>query len=437
MAFERMRRFFNETIWAEQLETLPMNKRIGYRGARMTFILVKGFSDERLNQQAAALTYVFFLSIIPFLAVLFGLAKGFGFQDKMQKWVLDLMGPFITHETLINVINTVKDTPATALGAIGFLVLLWTVLKTLLNLERSFNQIWSVNNSRPLYRALSYYLSIVLIVPLLVVGSTTLTALPDWTMIKWLQNLPGMTAIWNTFQEFLPFIMSWVAFSLVYSFMVNTHVRILPAIWGGFTMSLSWNILLWLYIESNIGLSKNKVYGAFAFLPVFLVFLYLSWLLLLFGSRVAFALQNENAFRRNLMARAIGMRYRAAVGLILIQEIALAFSKGKAAPKSVRLAEKLDVSLPLTDEILGRLEQGGIIHRVENNVSGERSQPGVAPNRGLDTILIKEVFNAIEGGDKRIRLPKQAFGEAFQNVLEKAAEARDSALEGLTVKDLI
>jgi len=164
MAFSRITHFFNETIWVEQIDQLPFIKRVMYRLGRMGYIVQKGFTDENLNQQAAALTYVSFLSIIPLIAVLFSLGKAFGFQSEMVPWVRDALS-LIDPEILDKIIDYIMNTNVAALGAIGALVLLWTILKTLLYLENCFNQIWMVNNARPLWRALAYYISVVLIVP--------------------------------------------------------------------------------------------------------------------------------------------------------------------------------------------------------------------------------------------------------------------------------
>ncbi|MFH1998592.1 MAG: YhjD/YihY/BrkB family envelope integrity protein, partial [Planctomycetota bacterium] len=192
MAVFQFHSFFYETIWLTRLDSLPWFKRVFYKIARIGFIVAKGFTDERLNQQASALTYVSFLSIIPLMAVLFSLAKGFGFQGKVGSWVRESLS-LIDPEILEQIINYVSNTQVTALGSIGFLVLLWTILKTLLYLERSFNQIWGVHHYRPLYRALAYYLSVVLIVPLLVAASTTFMAVlhtGEGGWLNWAEHLP-------------------------------------------------------------------------------------------------------------------------------------------------------------------------------------------------------------------------------------------------------
>lgn len=431
--------FFNETIWAERIDTLPWFKRTCYRIARVGFIVFRGFTDERLNQQASALTYVSFLSIIPLMAVLFSLAKGFGFQGKVGDWFRDMLS-LIDPEVLEQIISYVSNTQVTALGAIGFLVLLWTILKTLLNLERSFNQIWGVQHCRPLYRALAYYLSVVLVVPLLIAASTTLMAVlhtgkGGW--LEWAAKIPGATFVLGFVDNFIPFLILWVAFSLVFSFMVNTNVRPLAAMGGAFITSLLWNLLQWIYIETQVGISKNAIYGTFAFLPIFLVYLYLSWLILLFGSRIAFALQNESAFRRDRIARVAGTRYRTSAGLLVLKQIADDFAKGKQTRKMNHLAERLDLPEPLVLDIVEHLVNAGILHRIAEGNGNNRGNRPVAPARALDQIKVSEVVRAIECNEGTIRMPDQAMTCSINKVLLNAEQAREAALEGVMVQDLV
>jgi len=441
MAFDRLSHYFNETIWSVDIDTLPLVKRFFFRVARVTHIVVKGFSDEHLNQQAAALTYVSFLSIIPLLAVLFSVAKGFGFQEKVKPWVKDAL-PLVDEQILDKIIEYVSNTNLAALGAIGLLVLIWTVLKTLLYLEKSFNRIWSVENSRPLYRALAYYLSVVIIVPLMVGASTTLMTVlqagdPETGPLNWLHKIPGVSFVFGFLDQALPFGITCVAFFLMYTFMVNTRVRFLPTVGGAFAASLLWNLLQWIYIETQLGLSKNAIYGTFASIPIFLVYLYLSWLTLLFGSRIAFALQNETAFRRDWIARAAGTRYRAASGLLILQEIARSFHAAKGVKKPADIAAKLDLPLPLVDELLGLLLHADIVHRVVNDPSNGSASSVPVPARALDKIMLSEVVDALEGGEGTVRMPAGAMQGRLREVLDKAEQARLQAIEGISLEDLL
>jgi membrane protein len=349
----------------------------------------------------------------------------------------------VDQDILDNIIDYVTNTNVAALGALGFLVLLWTVIKTLLTMEKYFNQIWSVHHNRPLYKALAYYLSVILIVPLLVAASTTLvtmfqTADPEGGFLKDLHTLPGIAFLMGLCKKFVPFGITWVAFSLVYTFMVNTQVRFPAAIGGAFVTGLLWNLLQWMYIGTQIGLSKNAVYGTFAFLPVFLVFLYLSWLILLFGCRVAFALQNEGAFRRDRVAKTAGIRYRAAAGLMVLNEVAQAFHEGREAEQPQKIAENLNLPLPLTLEVLSQLQHAGIVYRVEKK-EGEEGQGsrGLIPSRSLEKISIVEVIRALEGPDGMAYMPTKFITGSLKEIIEKAERARATALEGITVQDLM
>ncbi len=435
--------FFNDTIWLEGIEALPFFRRAAFRVARIAYIVVKGFSDERLNQQAAALTYVSFLSIVPLLAVLFSLAKGFGFQEKIGPWVKETLS-MVDPEILDQIIQYVSNTNLAALGTIGFIVLLWTILKTLLNLEKSFNQIWSVNNNRPLYRALSYYLSVVLVVPLLVAASGALMAGlqakgAEGSTLYWLQTLPGAAFAIGLLAALLPFLITCVAFSMVYAFMVNTNVKFGAAAGGALFASALFNLLQWGYIETQVGISKNAIYGTFASLPVFLVYLFLCWLILLFGCRIAFALQNEDSFRRERVAKNAGARFRTAAGLLILKEVAAAFKDGREAEKTRRIAERLDLPLSFVSEIISILQRAGIVHALRENAGRgySRSDNGTAPARSLDRITVLEVITALEGVQEMNRMPRGAVDSRLIDVLEKADRAREAALEGITVEDLV
>lgn len=438
MAFNGITRYFRDTIWTKQIETLPLHRRICIRSCRISYLVIKGFTDERLNQQAAALTYVSFLSIIPLIAVALSLGKAFGFEQTVVPLVRKIMST-INVEIQDQIINVVDETNLAALGAVGGLVLLWTILKTLLNLENSFNQIWSVNNNRPLWRASAYYLSVVIIVPLLVGASTTLMAYLNTgggDEKSWFESLPGMVALLNSLERIVPFVITWLAFSLLYAFMVNTQVQPFAAISSAFVATLLWSFLQWAYITTQVMVSKQLVYGAFAFLPIFMVYLYLCWLLTLFGCRIGFALQNENSFRRDRIARSAGMRYRAAAGLIVLNSVADAFAKGKRIDRVATLAEKHDLPLPLVQELLHLMVKAGILHDVSQG-DEEGGIESIVPTRSLDQIAIREVLMALEGGDGTVRMPKRAVSGKLKEILDKTRIALDEALEGITVQDMV
>jgi membrane protein len=436
MVFNGLRRYFRDTIWVKQIETLPLARRICIRACRITYLVIKGFTDERLNQQAAALTYVSFLSIIPLIAVALSLGKAFGFEKTVVPLVRKIMST-IDVEIQDQIINVVDETNLAALGAVGGLVLLWTILKTLLNLESSFNQIWSVNNNRPLWRASAYYLSVVIIVPLLVGASTTLMAYLNTEGEKnWFESLPGMVTLLNSLERIVPFVITWLAFSLLFAFMVNTRVHPFAAVSSAFVATLLWSLLQWAYITTQVMVSKQLVYGAFAFLPIFMVYLYLCWLITLFGSRIGFALQNENSFRRDRIARSAGMRYRAAAGLIVLNSVADAFAKGKRIDRVATIAEKHDLPLPLVQELLKLLVQAGILHDVSQG-DEEGGIESIVPTRSLDQIAIREVLMALEGGDGTVRMPKRAVRGKLKDILDKTRIALDEALEGITVQDMV
>ena len=310
------RTFVEDRVWDWDLDALSRAKRSLVTLCRICVIVVRGFVADNCALQASALTYITLMSMVPVLALMLSVSKGLGAQERLMQ-VVGLERAKDTLEIVVIPGSRLSELPAemervaqtlfvyventnfTTLGTIGLLLLVWTVLQTMGQIERSFNLIWGVKEHRTLLRRFSDYISVLVLVPILILGATSANAVlssenvlgilarlsgPLFFLIEHLIRLTGVAGI-------------LVAFFLLYLFMPNTKVKIVPAIVAGLVGGILWYVSQRVYIEGQMGLTRlNTIYGTFAAIPFFLMWLYVSWVLVLFGAEVGFAVQHHHTY---------------------------------------------------------------------------------------------------------------------------------------------
>ncbi|MDP8233213.1 MAG: YihY/virulence factor BrkB family protein [Candidatus Saelkia tenebricola] len=259
--------------------------------------IVNNFTKDKCNLHAAALTFITLLTLIPFLALLFAISKGLGIQNFLQNIVLEKLA-LGKQDLFLNIIKYIKNTNLTTLGTTGIIFLFLTVIRLLGSIETVFNSIWEVNAPRRITRKISDYLTVVILCPIFVFLTFTFTATISSNIL--VQNLLKFSFINNVYFsiiKFLPFISIWLALSIFYMFMPNKKVNLTTGLISGIIAGTIWQIFQWGYLKFQIGITRyNAIYGTFATLPIFMVWIYFSWIVILLGAELGFVFQN----RRNL-----------------------------------------------------------------------------------------------------------------------------------------
>lgn len=269
---------------------------------RKVYLTIRFFTEKRVMTQASALTYSTLLAIVPILAVVFAIARGFGYNKYIELWFRDSLDsqPQVA-EVVIGFVNSyLVHTQSGIFLGIGLLFMLYTVLMLVNNIEETFNQIWQVDNARPIIRSLTNYLAMFFLFPIIIIVSTGISIFMA-TIEQKVDGIEVLGPAVNLLLDYSPYILLSLLFIWLYVYMPNTKVKLSCAIIPGILAGVAMQLLQLFYIYSQIWVtSYNAIYGSFAALPLFMLWLQISWTICLFGAQLTYTNQNLNRIGFNL-----------------------------------------------------------------------------------------------------------------------------------------
>ena len=295
---KRLWTFVTYDIWRITENEVSRGRSSIYFIIKTSIISIRRFTQDRIMNKASALTYSTLLSIVPFLAIIFAIARGFGFSNLMEnEFRGGLEGQSVAVEALLQMVDSyLSHTKSGVFIGIGLVMLLWTVINLVSNIEITFNRIWEVKKGRSIYRKITDYFSMFLLLPLLIVISSGLSIFMS-TMVKYMDDFVILAPILKFLVRLIPFVLTWLMFTGLYVFMPNTKVKLKYALISGVIAGSAYQAFQYLYIGSQIWVSKyNAIYGSFAAIPLFLLWLQISWTICLFGAELTYAGQNIKNF---------------------------------------------------------------------------------------------------------------------------------------------
>jgi membrane protein len=429
----RLAAFFSTTLWQLEPEMFTGIRRHALKYLQVLALVIRDFRDDQCLLRASALTFTTILSIVPFFALTFAVLKGFGVQNKVEPLILDQVAAG-SQETVNRIITYINNTNMTSMGAIGLVTLIITVITLLGNIEEAFNVIWGVKETRSFYRKFSDYLSVVITAPLLLLAAVSITTtLQSQTLVKWLVETSYLGDLLLFLFRLAPYLIIWLALVFLYIFIPNTRVRFRSALFGGILAGTMWQLAQWGYIHFQVGVAKyNAIYGTLALLPIFMVWIYTSWLIVLFGVEVVYAHQNIRTFRREIRNLSYSHSQKELLCLAILQDIAVAFHFERTPWTPEQLAEDLDIPLRVVREILSLLVQTGYV----TATAGE--SPNYIPARELDRITITDVLINLKNHGDECKITRMTEGEKrLHEILARLDAGTAAALEGMTLKDLV
>ena len=423
--------FLTVGLWRMPLYEIHGVKLFLIKQLRIIMLALRGFSEDKVSLRASALTFYSLLSVVPTLAMIFGIAKGFGFQNKLEG---ELINGFKGHEEALNWIvnmarNYLENVKGGLIAGIGLIVLFWTVMGLLTNIERSFNGIWQVKKSRPFVRKLTDYLSIMLIAPifLFVTSSANVFITSQIDLITTEVALIGqIKPVINFLLHFIPYFLIWFLLTIVYMAMPNTKVNFSSALVGGIIAGTLVQLSQWGYVYFQIGVSKyNAIYGSFAALPLFLIWLQVSWLIVLLGAEISFAKQNVARYEYEYDSLNISYKLKSILTLLVANYVIKIFAKGDTPFTSFQLSRELKIPVGIVRSITFELTEAGIFSEtLKQNPKEKAYQPG----RDIHTITVHSVLKGLE--NKGMQKMTSAAGkeyvkiagvvEEFENILENS-----------------
>ena len=432
--------FLTVDIWKIQLSGIGRLKSSAIRLIRIIVLSVRGFYEDNLPLRASALTFYSLLSLVPVLAMAFGIAKGFGFQKMLEKRLLE---NFRGQEELLTQMigyahSLLESTKGGLVAGIGVAVLFWSVVKVLTHIENSFNDIWGIKSARTFGRKFSDYLSIMLIGPLLLIMSGSVTVFIT-TQITSIMNKISLLGIVSPLIYFLlkllPYGLLWVLFSIVYVLMPNTKVKIGSGLIAGIVAGTFYHGAQWVYINFQLGAARyNAIYGSFAALPLFLIWLQLSWLIVLLGAEISFAHQNAETFEYEPTALNISFSHKRLMALIISHLMVKNFMGSNNPLTAIEMSNKLEIPIRLVRQILDELVDSKTFSITQSN--GDK-EPAYQPARDINYYSIQYINEALDHrGNNDINIKDSKELRSFTKAFESFHDTINNSPQNKLLKDI-
>ncbi|NDV20190.1 YihY family inner membrane protein [Pseudodesulfovibrio sp. JC047] len=426
-----VKRLFSEGIWVRNTPDTPFPLRIVRGASRLAYLIGFGFIKDQMVIRAAALTFTTILSIVPFLAVAFSISKGFGLQntDFIRTLILKMTTGRV--EVADKIIEYIDRTNVQALGWVGVATLLFTVFSLIGTTEKAFNTIWNVTKGRSAWRKVADFFPVILICPLvLIVASSFNVSLQQQQMVTGFLSVETIGLLETAFLKVTPYILISLAFMFMYAFIPYTRVNIVAALMGGVVGGVLWQMAQWLYINWQIGAAKyNAIYGSFAQLPLLLIWIYISWLIVLLGAEVSYSWQNINSFVKQRYFGEATPYERQKIAVLMMVVLAQRFHAGKPLPSVEEISDGLMAPSALVSDLFTLLQKAG--YTVLADVKGCEIY---APARALDEIRVLDIIRVVNmDGELRVF---EAFAKKFgylDTLFGALAEATSQSEANLTL----
>jgi membrane protein len=391
--------FLKKDIWRIRRKQHSKLKSLLIHELRVILIAFRRFSEDKCQLQASALTFFSLLSIVPVVAMAFGVAKGFGFEKMLETQIRD---NFQQQQEIVDRViefaqQFLENTRGGVIAGIGVALLFWTVIKVLGNIERSFNDIWGIKKDRTMVRKFSDYMAIMMVCPILLILASSMTVFitSQIAMItEKIQVLGFFSPLIFMALKLLPYCVLWALFSFIYIIMPNTRVQFSAGFVGGVLAGTMYQLLQFIYIKFQIGASNfGAIYGSFAALPLFLVWLQMSWLVVLFGAEISFAHQNADTYEFEQDCLQVSHAYKRMLSVLVVKHIVKDFCLNKPPLAAPVISDTLDIPIRLLRQIVFDLVECKILSEVKLNGNKDIAyQPACDP----EILTIKYVVNALD-----------------------------------------
>ena len=416
---ERARRFVDVEMWRGTAWWI--------RFLQFCFVIGQGFVRDQLPLRAHSLTYITVLSVIPLLAVGLSLAGMLGLREIVIEQIRTHISE-IAPQVVEQLLHLVAEFDFTSLGAVFGSVLFLTTILTVGSVEKSFNHIWGISKQRSWTRRLPDYLFVIVFSPMVLGVALSLgTTLHSQSAVQWLLAFPGFESLYKYGLKQLPMALFVGGFMFLYWFLPNTKVRPMSAALGGLVAGAVFPLAIWGYVGFSVGAAKlNAIFGGFAQLPLFMIFTYLAWSIVLLGAEVSFAYQNLGRYRREVRGAIPGLASRESIGLGIAVEVARRFDQSGDPLTADALSEALDVRVRTIREILDALEEAGIVAELSDDDRAGQYQLG----RPAERTSVRDVLTALRG-------EREPLAPAVDQVFERIDKQLGEVVEHQTLADLL
>jgi len=414
--------FFTTGIWRITRGDVSPLRFLFVEVAKKVLLAVRFFTAKRVMTKASALTYSTLLAIVPILAVVFAIARGFGYNKYIEMWFRDaLSSQPQAADIIIGFVNSyLVHTRSGVFLGIGLLFMLYTVLMLVSNIEDTFNEIWQVKKSRSVFRTFTDYLAMFFIFPILIVLTSGLSIfiaaiadrMPDFLMLG--------SAV-RFLIDLTPYVLMSAMFVALYVFMPNTKVELRSVIVPGILAGIAMQGLQFVYIHSQIFLSSyNAIYGSFAALPLFMLWMQISWTICLFGAELCYTNQNLDFYDYDAHSGEISHRYKLMLCAVLMSRICRRFAEGKKPYSILELRQETSIPIRFVSDLLYELINAGLLTEVTSDEKSEESR--FMPAEDISNLTLGTMIDRLEAqGTWKIDLD---LSNVFTSEWRKVIEAR-------------
>ncbi|MEO9485511.1 MAG: YihY/virulence factor BrkB family protein [Ekhidna sp.] len=433
----QIRQFIEVDLWRIRLKSLPKRKRIFFGFIRVWVIAIKEFLHDKCAEKASALTYFSMLSLVPVIAMVVAIANAFGVRGLMEK---ELAKYFSGQEAVLENVLPFADKMLSGssggiVTGISIVFLIFTVIRLLMNIEAAFNDMWDIKKNRRWERKISDYVAVILLGPVLLIVASSATIFVKDTIQEFITSIEFLGQLRSGIVfllKLLPYTILWFLLFGLYLIFPNTRVRFWPALFAGIVAGTLYQLNQQAFISLQFAFARyDAIYGSIAFLPLFLIWLQISWLIVLFGAEICYGVQYIDQWEMNSEKLRISLTHRRKLMLLLLYRVVKNFEMGEGPFSLNDLAASVNIPRRYVVDICYELEKSKLITRVDGDDTAYQ------PSFDINKMDLHAVLTKYESEGMRDFDPRKS--KAFQNIEKALEEIRNKWKESdsnVLIKDL-
>lgn len=430
--------FVVHDLWRITDAELSKHHRLPFRLLKVIVIAVKGVGRDNLSVKASALTYSVMFALVPLIALFIAIGKGFGIEDSIKSWLTEVMAaqkeliPFI-----MSFVDRYLDSAQGGLFiGIGIVILLVSVMNLLNQVERTFNDIWQVQKSRSLLRQFTSYFSSLFVIPVLIALTGGINIYFN-NLLNQYELMQVITPLLSLGMKFTPYVVSWLVFTAIYISVPNTKVKFQSGFIAGVVAGTFFQFFQVLYIEGQSYLSRyDLVYGSFAAIPLLLLWLQISFTIILLGAEISYASQNLQNYDYEGDTKNISIRYKKFISLFLTYVIVKRFENNEAPVRDDEFSTNYKLPIRLINQVLNELTAARVITEI---VDADEKSKAYQPAMDIHQLSVNELFERLETDGAELFLSNKS--EELDRLWNKYESLGTNAINisdgGILIKDIL
>lgn len=437
MTLEQIKSSLNSLVWETNLSTLPGWQAWSIQMLRVLIATARDISEGLPTLRAMGLVYTTLLSLVPLLAVSFSVLKGFGVHNQVEPMLLSVLEPLGDKgvELTEKIIGFVDNVNVKVLGSLSVVFLFYTVISLMTKIEQALNNTWRIRKYRGFIQRITEYISVVMVGPILIFTGIGLTAsISTSSVASTLASMEGFGTLIYLVGKITSFLLIVGAITFIYVLVPNTKVKLMSAFTGAVVAALLWKLTGWVFSTFIAGSTNySAIYSSFAVVIIFMIWLYLSWLILLIGASVSYYYQNPERTSSRQRVLRLSARLREKIGLLVMLRIGQSFYNDSEKMTQQQLSRNLDVASEALSLVIKPLEQRGLITKSCDK------HALFLPGKSLEHIKICDIWDTVRSAQESSYLNPDnvASDDAVDTLLQNINDSINHAINDMSLLDLV